>query len=31
VLEKLGFEFGGQIEAYGSAEMYFYRRGIANR
>jgi RimJ/RimL family protein N-acetyltransferase len=24
VLEKLGFEFGGQIEAYNSSEMYFY-------
>ncbi len=24
VLEKLGFEFGGQIEAYNSQEMYLY-------
>lgn len=24
VLEKLGFEFGGQIEAYASTEMYLY-------
>lgn len=24
VLEKLGFEFGGQIEAYNSSEMYLY-------
>jgi RimJ/RimL family protein N-acetyltransferase len=25
VLEKLGFEREGQIEAYGSSEMYLYR------
>ena len=26
VIEKLGFTFKGQIEAYGSTEMYFYEK-----
>lgn len=29
VLEKLGFEFGGQIEAYSSSEMYLYSYKLA--
>jgi len=28
VLEKLGFELSGQIEAYGSEEMYLYRKDL---
>lgn len=28
VLEKLGFEQSGQIEAYGSTEMYLYKRSV---
>jgi len=28
VLEKLGFDYEGQIEAYGSTEMFLYRRTI---
>ena len=28
VLEKLGFTFEGQIEAYGSTEMYLYRKDL---
>lgn len=28
VLEKLEFEYGGKIEAYGSADMYLYRKTL---
>jgi len=28
VLEKLGFEFSGQIESYGSDQMYLYRKSL---
>lgn len=28
VLEKLGFSHEGQIEAYGSSEMYLYRKSL---
>jgi ribosomal-protein-alanine N-acetyltransferase len=31
VLEKLGFEFVEQIHAYGSDEMFLYRRDLAQR
>lgn len=30
VLEKLGFEHEGQIEAYGSTDMYLFRRSLSN-
>lgn len=29
VLEKLGFSYEGQIEAYGSSDMYLYRKSLA--
>lgn len=31
VLEKLGFELRGQIEAYGSTEMYLYRYKVEDQ
>jgi RimJ/RimL family protein N-acetyltransferase len=31
VLEKLGFEHEGQIEAYGSNDMFLYRRTLNDR
>lgn len=31
VLEKLGFEHEGKIDAYGSSDMYLYRRALNDR
>jgi len=31
VLEKLGFEHEGQIEAYGSTDMFLYRKSLNGR
>ncbi len=28
IIEKLGFQFDGQIEAYGSSEMYLYSKTL---